>query len=69
MNNEELKKALASKYKVEHKGIVYDYVSAIILRNEKKKIVIYAELTDKNKNSVFIVSPKHLKKVKANKEK
>lgn len=38
MNNEELKKALASKCKVEHKGIVYDYVSAIILRNEKRRL-------------------------------
>lgn len=37
MTNEELKRALASKCNVEHKGIVYDYVSAIILRNEKKE--------------------------------
>ena len=48
---------------VEHNGIVYKCVSAIIKRNKNGKPVYTAELTDRNNNSVSIVEPTKIKEV------
>ncbi len=63
MTNEQLKEALFSGCPVEHNGIVYKCVSAIIYRNKSGKLDVTAELTDKNDNSVSIVDPKKIKEV------
>lgn len=51
MTNDELKEALFSGCQVEHRGIVYKCVSAIIYRNKGGKLDISAELLDKNENN------------------
>ena len=48
---------------LEHNGIVYKCVSAIIKRNKDGKPVYTAELTDRNNNSVSIVEPAKIKEV------
>lgn len=63
MTNEELKAALFSGCPVEHGGIVYKCVSAIIYRCKNGELVISAELTDKNNNSVSIVEPSRVTEV------
>nr|DAP39812.1 MAG TPA: hypothetical protein [Caudoviricetes sp.] len=65
MTNEELKAALFSGCSVEHNGITYKCVSAIIYRNRGGKLDISAELLDKNTNSISIVNPARVKEVKA----
>lgn len=60
MKNEELKEALTSGREVKHKGITYKCVSAIIYRNKNGRIIISAELMDKNNKSVCIVEPKNI---------
>ncbi len=64
MTNDELKEALFDGRPVEHNGIIYKCVSAIIYRNKKGKLDISAELLDKNKNSVSIVNPAKIKEVR-----
>ncbi len=68
MNNEELKAALISGVPVKANiaglgTIEFERVSAIIYRNKNGKFDISAEVLDKNKNSVCIVSPAKLKEV------
>lgn len=63
MTNDELKEALFSGCQVEHRGIVYKCVSAIIYRNKGGNLDISAELLDKNGNSVSIVEPHLVKEV------
>lgn len=63
MTNDELKAALFSGCQVEHRGIVYKCVSAIIYRNKDGNLDISAELLDKNGNSVSIVEPHLVKEV------
>lgn len=63
MTNEQLKEALFSGCQVEHRGIIYKCVSAIIYRNKGGKLNISAELLDKNGNSVSIVEPHLVKEV------
>lgn len=64
MTNEELKAALFSGCPVEHNGITYKCVSAIIYRNNGGKLGVSAELLDKNLNSVSIVEPGRVTEVK-----
>ena len=52
MTNSEVKDALMDGRRVVHNGIVYDKVSAIIYRNINGKIVVSAEMLDKNENCV-----------------
>lgn len=52
MNNAEIKDALMDGRRVVHNGIVYDKVSAIIYRNIGGKVVVSAEMLDKNENCV-----------------
>lgn len=63
MNNEELKAALFSRCPVEHNGIEYKCVTAIIYRNKGGKLDISAEVADKKSNSVCIVNAEKLKEV------
>lgn len=63
MDFQQLNNALFSGCPVEHNGIVYKCVSAIIKRNKGGKPVYTAELTDKNNNSVSIVEPAKIKEV------
>lgn len=63
MTNDELKAALFSGCQVEHRGIVYKCVSAIIYRNKDGNLDISAELLDKNGNGVSIVEPHLVKEV------
>ena len=55
MTAEEIKDALMKKYPVCANGIEYKCVTAVIYRERNKRIVVSAELLDKNKNSVTIV--------------
>lgn len=63
MDFQQLNEALMNGQPVEHNGIVYKCVSAIIKRNKGGKPVYTAELTDKNNNSVSIVEPTKIKEV------
>lgn len=63
MTNEQLKEALFSGCKVEHRGIIYKCVSGVIYRNKDGKLDISAELMDKNGNSISIVNPERVKEV------
>lgn len=63
MSNEELKGALLSRCPVEHNGIKYKCVSAIIYRNKGGKLSISAEVQDIKSNSVCIVDAEKLKEV------
>lgn len=63
MNNEELKSALFDRCPVEHNGIEYKCVTAIIYRNKGGRLSISAEIADKKTNSVCIVEAEKLKEV------
>lgn len=63
MNNEELKSALLEPRPVEHNGIIYKCVSAIIYRNKGGRLAISAEVQDMKSNSVCIVEAEKLKEV------
>ena len=56
MTAEEIKDALLKKYPVCANGIEYRCVNAVIYREQDGRIIVSAELLDKNKNSVTIVS-------------
>ena len=59
MTNEEAKEALKNRTPVIFNNTEYSYISAIIYRYDKyRKLVISAELTDKNKRSVTIAQLK-----------
>lgn len=62
MNNEELKEALLQRFPVVCRGVTYDHISAIIYRAGNGRIVVTAELMDKNQNSVTIAEPRHITK-------
>lgn len=62
MTNEELKEALLQRFPVVCRGITYDHISAIIYRATNGRIVVTAELMDKNGNSVTIAAPKNISK-------
>ncbi len=65
MTNEELKNALMKGVEVEYEGIIYKRVSAIIYRMVEGKIVVLAEIEDKNaKSSLIVASATKLKGVK-----
>ena len=56
MTGAEARDAMLSQSPVEHGGIRYKYISAIIYRSDKNgNLMISAELLDNNKNSVTIV--------------
>lgn len=63
MNNDELKSALFEPRPVEHNGIIYKRVSAIIYRNKGGALSISAEVQDMKSNSVCIVEAEKLKEV------
>ena len=65
MTNSELKEALFSREPVQHMGIKYDYVSAIIYRTVKSKLQITAELTDGPSHSTTVVHASKVEKVTA----
>ena len=55
MTNEEVKKALQERFPVKYNGIEYSCVTAIIYRYDARgKLLVSAELLDKNKNCVVI---------------
>ena len=59
MTNNEAKEALINRTPVTFKNTEYLYISAIIYRyDDKQKLVISAELTDKCKRSVTIAQLK-----------
>lgn len=62
MTAEEIKDALLKKYPVIANGIEYRCVSAVIYREQDRKVVVSAELLDKNQKSVTIVSLDKIKK-------
>lgn len=65
MTNEEVKKALFDESPVEHKGIQYKCITAIIYRRKsEKEVIVLAELMDRNKNSVSIAPIKDVKIIK-----
>lgn len=65
MTNSELKEALFSREPVQHMGIKYDYVSAIIYRTVKGNLQITAELTDGPSHSTTVVHANKVEKVTA----
>lgn len=62
MTNEEIKDALLKKYPVIADGIEFKCVNAVIYREQSGRITVSAELLDKCKNSVTIVSLDKIKK-------
>jgi hypothetical protein len=62
MTGEELKEALMNKYPVCSNGIEYKCVNAIIYRNKDGKILVSAELLDRNERSVTIAPLDNIKK-------
>ena len=65
MTNSELKEALFSREHVQHMGIKYDYVSAIIYRTVNGKLQITAELMDRASHSTTVVHASKVEKVTA----
>ena len=63
MNSEEIKDALLKGYAVKANGIEYKRVTAVIYRERDGRIAVSAELLDKCKNSVTIVSLDKIEKV------
>jgi hypothetical protein len=66
MNGEELKQALLDESPVmlaqtDGTEIEYKCVSAIVYRKHGNRIVITAEIMDKNKHSVVICDPKKIR--------
>jgi len=55
MTNEELKEAFKKRIPVNHRGVEYKYISAVIYRIRSRKIVVLAELMDRCGHSVVIV--------------
>ena len=62
MTAEEIKDALLKKYPVCAHGIEYKCVTAVIYREQDKRIVVSAELLDRCGNSVTIVPLDKVKK-------
>ena len=62
MTAEEIKDALMKKYPVIANGIEYKCVSAVIYREQNRRIEVSAELLDKSGTSVTIVSLKNIEK-------
>lgn len=65
MTNEELKKVMMSGEPVEHRGIVYAHVSAIIYRKSESGMFVQAELMDRNKNCVVLARPVEVERADA----
>ena len=64
MTHEELKAAFFSGHRVEHNGIVYDHISALIYRKgDGGTLAATAELMDKTGRSVTIAEPRRIKEV------
>ena len=63
MTNDELKAAFMDETPVMHGGIQYLKVSAIIYRKRDGKVIVDAELLDKNRNSVTIADPKRVEEI------
>lgn len=65
MDNEELKATMSSGQAVEHRGIRYKHISAIIYRKSETGMFIQVELKDLNGDSVMLVRPQELKRADA----
>lgn len=63
MTNGELKAAMDSGEEVFHRGIVYQYISAIIYRKANLRIVMQVELFDKTRNCVVLAKPDEVVKM------
>lgn len=63
MTNEELKDAMKCGEPVEHRGITYSRITAVIHRIINKKPYIQVELLDKTKNCVVIARPIEVKRL------
>ncbi|MCY9758146.1 hypothetical protein M5X00_28385, partial [Paenibacillus alvei] len=63
MTNDELKAAMTNGEPVEHRGITYSQVTAVIYRYVDNKPYIQVELLDRSKNSVVIASASEVKRV------
>lgn len=62
MTSEELKSAFVAGTPVEHNGIIYKRISALIYRaNEKNELRVQVELEDKNTNSITIAESNQVK--------
>ncbi|MCY9764835.1 hypothetical protein M5X06_03905 [Paenibacillus alvei] len=64
MTSEELKEVMTHGVPVEHRGTIYNYVSAIIYRKSESGMFMQVELFDKTGNSVVIARPNEIKRVK-----
>lgn len=60
MDNDEIKAALKEGVPIVAGGVEYAKISALICRNHNGKIILQAELIDKNGNSVTIAQPKKI---------
>ncbi|MCY9579585.1 hypothetical protein [Paenibacillus alvei] len=63
MNNDELKAAMTSGEPVEHRGITYNHISAIMYRKSETGVFMQVELLDKTRNSVVIASPVEVRRL------
>ena len=63
MTNDEAKTLLFSGKPVQFKGIEYQRITAIIYRVVNGRVLVSAELLDKNNNSVTITDPKRVEAV------
>ncbi|MCY9738072.1 hypothetical protein M5X17_30750 [Paenibacillus alvei] len=63
MTNEDLKEAMTNGEPIEHRGITYNHISAIIYRKSETGMFMQVELFDKTRNSVVIARPNEIKRV------
>jgi len=63
VTSEELKEVMKHGVPVEHRGITYSRITAIIHRIINKKPYIQVELLDKTKNSIVIANPIEVKRM------
>lgn len=57
MNQQELKETFRSGAPVDYEDVEYACISALIYRKSGNKVILQAELSDKNTNSVTIARP------------
>ncbi|NEZ43497.1 hypothetical protein [Paenibacillus alvei] len=63
MTSEELKEVMTHGVPVEHRGITYSHISAIIYRKSETGMFMQVELLDKTRNSVVIASPVEVRRL------
>ncbi|NEZ44517.1 hypothetical protein [Paenibacillus alvei] len=63
MTNEELREVMTNGAPVEHRGITYSHISAIIYRKSETGMFMQVELLDRTRNSVVIASPVEVRRL------